>query len=64
MRALTRARLLIRHDETMRISAGMNIGCHPIIITRDAWTIITDNFLIWPDGAERLHQTPQAIVEL
>ncbi len=57
-------RPLIRHDETMTIAAGMNIGCHPGYVTPRMFVTICDNFLIGPDGAERLHKTPQAIVEL
>jgi Xaa-Pro aminopeptidase len=57
-------RPLIRHDETMPIRANMNIGCHPGYVNRSLFMTVCDNFLVGPDGAERLHKTPQALIEL
>ncbi len=58
-------RPLIRNDETMKISGNMNIGIHPSISNAGMFMTVCDNFLIGQDGsAERLHRTPQKIVEL
>jgi Xaa-Pro aminopeptidase len=58
-------RPLIRHDESMTISANMNIGIHPSFASKEMFVTVCDNFLTHADGAvERLHRTPQAIVEL
>jgi Xaa-Pro aminopeptidase len=58
-------RPLIRHDESMAIAAGMNIGIHPSWANARMFVTVCDNFLIGADGkAERLHQTPREIIEL
>ena len=58
-------RPLIRDDESMKIAGNMNIGIHPSISNERMFATVCDNFLIRPDGsAERLHRTPQRIVEL
>ncbi|HXQ51399.1 MAG TPA: M24 family metallopeptidase [Stellaceae bacterium] len=58
-------RPLIRHDESMMLAAGMNIGIHPSWTTPRYFITVCDNFLIGADGTvERLHKTPRAIVEL
>ena len=58
-------RPLIRDDESMTIAAKMNIGIHPSVSTERMFATVCDNFLIGPDGTvERLHRTPQKIVEL
>jgi Xaa-Pro aminopeptidase len=58
-------RPLVRHDEEMTIEAGMNIGIHPSISTRDLFATVCDNFLTRPDGSvERLHRTPRRVLEL
>jgi len=57
-------RPLIRHDETMDVAANMNIGCHPGYVNRTTFMTVCDNFLIGRNGAERLHKTPQTIIEL
>jgi Xaa-Pro aminopeptidase len=58
-------RPLIRNDETMKISGSMNIGIHPSISNDRMFMTVCDNVLIGQDGsAERLHRTPQNIVEL
>ena len=56
---------LIRSDESMTIAPHMNIGIHPSITTKSVFATVCDNFLTLPDGSvERLHRTPQDIVEL
>lgn len=58
-------RPLIRQDETMSIAAHMNIGIHPVMANERVAATVCDNFLTLPDGSlERLHRTPQTIVEL
>jgi len=58
-------RPLMRNDETMTIAANMNIGIHPSISNEKMFVTVCDNFLVRADGtAERLHKTPQEIVEL
>ncbi len=57
-------RPLIRNDETMAIGVGMNIGCHPGMLNARMFMTVCDNFLISENGAERLHKTPQKIIEL
>jgi Xaa-Pro aminopeptidase len=58
-------RPLIRHDEDMRLAAGMNIGIHPSWATPRYFITVCDNFLIAADGTvERLHKTPREIIEL
>ena len=58
-------RPLIRDDESMRIAADMNIGIHPSLSNERMFATVCDNFLTHADGpAERLHKTPQTIIEL
>jgi Xaa-Pro aminopeptidase len=57
-------RPLVRFDESMRLAARMNIAVHPMYHSKDTYTWLCDNFLIGPNGAERLHRFPQEIVEL
>lgn len=58
-------RPLVRDDESMKITAHMNIGIHPSISNDQLFATVCDNFLTHADGTcERLHKTPQAIVEL
>jgi Xaa-Pro aminopeptidase len=57
-------RPLVRFDERMTLSAGMNIAVHPMYRSKDTFTWICDNFLVTEHGAERLHAFPQEIVEL
>ena len=57
-------RPLIRHDETMALAAGMNIGIHPSWATPRLFITVCDNFLVGAAGVERLHQTPREIIEL
>lgn len=58
-------RPLIRGDETMALSANMNIGLHPVIASARMFVTVCDNFLIGAGGSiERLHKTPRAIVEI
>ncbi len=51
--------------ETLVFGPNMNIGIHPSIATDRMFVTICDNFLTKPDGSiERLHRTPQEIIEL
>jgi Xaa-Pro aminopeptidase len=57
-------RPLIRNDEKMSISPGMNIGIHPSVSYPGMFVTTCDNFLTVQDGpAIRLHSTPQEILQ-
>jgi len=57
-------RPLIRHDETQRLTAGMNFAVHPTYVHNGAMSWICDNFFIHDDGTlERIHAFPETIVE-
>lgn len=56
-------RPLIRDDETMVLSAGMNMAVHPTYVHDNMMSWICDNYLIAADGpAERLHRFPEELV--
>lgn len=58
-------RPLIRDDESMKIVANVNIGIHPSVSNERIFATVCDNFLTHADRpAERLHSTPQTIIEL
>jgi Xaa-Pro aminopeptidase len=51
-------RPLIREDEPMLLTAGMNIAVHPMAINEKAFANCCDNYIITERGAERIHTTP------
>jgi Xaa-Pro aminopeptidase len=56
-------RPLIRYDEPMKITAGMNLTVHPAAASKSVWGSLTDNYLITKDGAGPcLHKTPKEII--
>jgi Xaa-Pro aminopeptidase len=58
-------RPLARPDETMTVAANMNFTAHPWFDDGRIFATVCDNFLIGPEGpSERLHGTPQEIIEL
>ena len=57
-------RPLIRQDETMLVRENMNIGLHAAMVVNKNFMSNTNNFLIGPNGPERLHKTPQKLYEL
>jgi len=58
-------RPLVRNDETMTIAENMNIGIHPSFANERLFVTVCDNFLTGAGGSvERLHSTPQTIIEL
>ena len=58
-------RPLVRDDESMKIAANMNIGIHPSLSNESMFATVCDNFLVHADrSSERLHKTPQTIIEL
>ncbi|OGA96148.1 MAG: hypothetical protein A3G27_19675 [Betaproteobacteria bacterium RIFCSPLOWO2_12_FULL_66_14] len=57
-------RPLVRDDETMAIGANLNIGIHPSVANERMFVTVCDNFLVGEGGVERLHRTPQEIMEL
>ena len=51
--------------ETLAFGPDMNVGIHPSIATDRMFVTICDNFLTRSDGSiERLHDTPQEIIEI
>ena len=44
-------RPLIRYDEPMKITAGMNLTVHPAAVNKSVWGSLTDNYLVTEDGA-------------
>ena len=57
-------RPLIRQDEKMTVQENMNMGLHAAMVVGKNFMSNTNNFLIGPDGPERLHQTPQQLFEI
>jgi Xaa-Pro aminopeptidase len=58
-------RPLIRHDETMRIEAGMAIIVHPGVADARVFAHNTDIYFIGPQGpGECVHRTPKEIFEI
>ncbi len=58
-------RPLIRHDETMTMAADMNMGMHPFVVLNGTSMVLTDNVLtLKGGGAEHLHKTKRAAIEL
>jgi Xaa-Pro aminopeptidase len=56
-------RPLIRYDEPMKITAGMNLTVHPSAASKSVWGSLTDNYLITKEGAGPcLHKTPKEII--
>jgi Xaa-Pro aminopeptidase len=56
-------RPLIRYDEPMKISAGMNLTVHPTATRKTVWTGATDNYIVTDSGVSPcLHQTPKEII--
>jgi Xaa-Pro aminopeptidase len=58
-------RPLIRHDEPMKIAAGMCVVVHPGFINERMFAVVCDNYFIDAAGpGPSLHRTPQTIIEL
>ena len=58
-------RPLVRDDDDMEITAGMNIVIHPGYVSDEAFALVCDNYLIGPDGPSPcLHQTDQRLILL
>jgi hypothetical protein len=56
-------RPLIRYDEPMKISAGMNLTVHPTATNKTVWIGVTDNYIVTDSGVSPcLHQTPKEII--
>jgi Xaa-Pro aminopeptidase len=56
-------RPLIRYDEPMKITAGMNLTVHPAAVSKSVWGSLTDNYLVTEDGAGPcLHKTHKEII--
>ena len=58
-------RPLVRFDEPLPIGRDMVFSCHPTYVTERTYSWICDDFLVGASGiVERLHQFPEAIMEL
>lgn len=57
-------RPLIRHDKSMTVKENMNLGLHASMLVGKNFMSNTNNFLIGPNGPERLHKTPQQLFEI
>ncbi len=58
-------RPLIRRDEPMAVTAGMNLAVHPGYETEAIFAVICDNYIIGPEGpGECLHRTEKRIFEI
>jgi Xaa-Pro aminopeptidase len=56
-------RPLIRYNESWKLKAGMNIAIHPLVVRKDVFTVVGDNYIIGKDGVEPcLHKFPKEIV--
>lgn len=53
----------IKPEEPMKIEAGMNLTVHPFAINKEAWAVVTDNYLVTESGVGPcLHKTPKEIL--
>jgi Xaa-Pro aminopeptidase len=53
----------IRYDEPMKIQAGMNLTVHPWAINAEAWSVVTDNYLVTESGvSDCLHKTQKEVI--
>jgi Xaa-Pro aminopeptidase len=57
-------RPLIRQDESMVVRENMNLGLHASMLVGKNFMSNTNNFLIGPNGPERVHKTAQKLFEL
>ena len=57
-------RPLMRQDETLAVTASMNVACHPTFAAAGNFATSCDNWLVGGAGAERLHRFPRGLVEL
>jgi Xaa-Pro aminopeptidase len=57
-------RPLVRNDESMPLSAGMSIACHPTVASATLFCSSCDNYLIEENQTRRLHRFPRGLVEL
>jgi Xaa-Pro aminopeptidase len=57
-------RPLVRGDEPMAIEAGMCLAVHPNYELRSLFMIVCDNYVVGPNGTERIHKTERKIFEV
>jgi Xaa-Pro aminopeptidase len=56
-------RPLIRYDEPMKITSGMNLTVHPGAVNANVWASVTDNYVVTANGVTPcLHKTPKEII--
>ncbi len=56
-------RPLVRFDEPMTIEEGMCLAVHPAFEIPGMFVIICDNYIVGPNGAERIHRTERKVFE-
>jgi Xaa-Pro aminopeptidase len=56
-------RPVFQPGETLRVQAGMNIGCHPSWVQDGIQMWTCDNFLVGEHGATQLHTFPHGIYQ-
>ncbi|MFH1124713.1 MAG: Xaa-Pro peptidase family protein [Pseudomonadota bacterium] len=53
----------IKPEEPMKIEAGMNLTVHPFAVNKEAWAVVTDNYMVTEGGVGPcLHKTPKEIL--
>lgn len=53
----------IKPEEPMKIEAGMNLTVHPFAVNKEAWAVVTDNYMVMEGGVGPcLHKTPKEIL--
>jgi len=53
----------IKPEEPMKIAAGMNLTVHPFAVNKEAWAVVTDNYMVTEGGVGPcLHKTPKEII--
>jgi Xaa-Pro aminopeptidase len=58
-------RPLIRHDDDMKLEAGMCLAVHPGYETPSIFAVICDNYILAPAGPGAcIHQTPKTVFEV
>ena len=55
-------RPLFDYKETMILQENMFVSIHPGLDNGTLWAMNTDNFIITPEGAKLLNETPQGVV--
>ena len=57
-------RPLVRADEPMTIEPGMCLAVHPNYELPSLFMIVCDNYIVGPNGSERIHRTERKVFEV